>query len=155
VPLEGPVSAREEEDTLARLVQESGMPDIPKVLKHVSDAHFLYLDGNYGSSLNESRSLIQALIDAISIEADKHGTHSTKLPDGTANRIDYLTEISFLTVDEKTALSSAWGSLCAGSHPGVPEREQARIGLVLTLEFGQLLLLKLANWTIHAYRAFA
>jgi hypothetical protein len=155
VPLEGPVSAREEEDTLARLVQESGIPDTPTVLKHVSDAHFLYLDGKYRSSLNESRSLIQALIDAISIEADKHGTHSTKLPDGTANRIDHLTEINFLTADEKAALNSAWGSLCAGSHPGVPEREQARIGLVLALEFGQLLLLKFASWTTHAYRAFS
>jgi hypothetical protein len=41
VPLEGPVSAREEEDTLAHLVQESGIPDIPTVLKHVTDAHFL------------------------------------------------------------------------------------------------------------------
>ncbi len=155
VPLEGPVSAREEEDTLAHLVQESGIPDIPTVLKHVSDAHFLYLDGKYSSSLNEARSLIQALIDAISIEADKHGTHSTRLPDGTANRIDYLTKINFVTADEKAALNSAWRSLCAGSHPGVPEREQARIGLVLTLEFGQLLLLKFANWTTHAYRAFS
>ena len=72
MPLEGPVSAREEEDTLARLVQESGIPDISRVLKHVSNAHFLSWDGKYGSSLNESRSLIQALIDAISIEADKH-----------------------------------------------------------------------------------
>jgi hypothetical protein len=155
VPLEGPVTAREEEDTLARLLQESGIPDIPTVLKHVSDAHFLYLDGKYRSSLNESRSLVQALIDAISIEADKHGTDSTKLPDGTANRIDYLTEINFLTADEKAGLTSAWGSLCAGSHPGVPEREQARIGLVLALEFGQLLLLKFANWTTHSYRAFS
>ena len=155
VPLEGPVSAREEEDTLARLVQESGIPDIPTVLKHVSDAHFLYLDGKYSSALNESRNLVQALIDAISMEADKHGTYSTKLPDGTANRIEYLTEIHFLTADEKGALNSAWESLCAGSHPGVPEREQARIGLVLALEFGQLLLLKFANWTTHAYRAFS
>ncbi len=65
VPLEGPVSAREEEDALARLVQESGIPDIPTVLKHVSDAHFLYLDGKYSSALNESRNLVQALIDAI------------------------------------------------------------------------------------------
>ena len=127
VPLEGPVSAREEEDTLARLVQESGIPDIPTVLKHVWDAHFLYLDGKYSSALNESRNLMQALIDAISMEAYKHGTYSTKLPDGTANRIEYLTEISFLTADEKAALNSAWGSLCAGSHPGVPSVAQSHL----------------------------
>jgi hypothetical protein len=155
VPLEGPVSACEEEDILTRLVQQSGIPDIPAVLMHVRDAHFFYLDGKYASSLNASKSLIQALIDAISVETDKHGTYSTKLPEGTTSRIDYLTEISFLTADERSALNSAWGCLCAGSHPGVPEREQSRIGLVLTLEFGQLLLLKFRNWTAHAYRAFS
>jgi hypothetical protein len=88
VPLEGPVSACEEEDVLTQLVQQSGIPDIPAVLMHVRDAHFFYLDGKYASSLNASKSLIQALIDAISVETDKHGTYSTKLPKGTTSRID-------------------------------------------------------------------
>jgi hypothetical protein len=40
------------------------------------------------------------------------------------------------------------------AHPGVPEREQARIGLILALEFGQLLLMKFTNWKAKAYLCF-
>jgi hypothetical protein len=155
VPLEGPVSAQEEEDRLSALIKDSGIPNAGTVLTHVSDAHSLYIGEKYHSSLNESRSFIQGLIDEISVETDKHGTHSTGLPGGTANRMDYLLRVGFLTQDEKTALQSAWGSLSAGSHPGVPEREQARIGMVLGLEFGQLLMMKFGNWKSNSYRTFS
>jgi hypothetical protein len=155
VPLEGPVSAAEEEDRLTKLAKTSGIPDSAIVLKHMADAHSLYTDGKYHSSLNESRNLIQALIDGISVETDRHGKHSAGLPGGTANRVDYLSQAGFFTPDEKAALLSGWGSLSAGSHPGVPEREQARIGLILAFEFAQLLMLKFGNWRANAYRAFS
>jgi hypothetical protein len=105
--------------------------------------------------LNESRNLIQALIDEVSTETSAHGKHSTKLPGGTGNRIEYLKNVGFLTTDEETAYRSGWGTLSAGSHPGVPEREQARIGLVLALEFGQLLLVKFINWKANGYQKFS
>ena len=73
----------------------------------------------------------------------------------TANRIDYLESVGFLTADEKAAYRSGWGTLSAGSHPGVPEREQARIGLILALELSQLLLLKYENWKRNGHRAFS
>jgi hypothetical protein len=155
VPLEGPVSAQQEEDALTALVRRSGILDGQMVLRHVADAHSLYADGKDHSSLNESRSLVQALIDGISTETQKNGRHSIDLPSGTANRIDYLQRVGFFTEDEQAAYRSAWGSLSAGSHPGVPEREQARIGLILALEFGQLLLLKFANWRANGYRSFS
>ena len=155
VPLEGPVSAAEEEDRLTRLVKTSGMPKSAIILKHIADAQSLYSQGNDHPSLNESRSLIQALIDGISTETAAHGKHSTKLPGGTSLRIEFLTKVGFFTLDEKAAFNSAWGSLSAGSHPGVPEREQARFGLILALEFGQLLILKFANWKTNAYRRFS
>ena len=155
VPLEGPVSAAEEEDRLGRLAKSSGIPDTPTILKHMTDAHSLYTSGNYHPSLNESRNLIQALVDGISVETDRHGKHSTGLPGGAGNRIDYLSTVGFCTADEKSSLLSGWGTLSAGSHPGVPEREQARIGLVLSLEFGQPLMWKFANWKINAYRGFS
>jgi hypothetical protein len=155
VPLEGPVSAQQEEDRLTAIVKSSGVPNSPIVLKHMADAHSFYTDGKYHGSLNESRNLIQVLIDGISVETDAHGKHSTKLPGATKNRIDYLTEVGFFIPDEKSSFLSAWGSVSAGSHPGVPEREQARIGLVLALEFGQLLLMKFTNWKANAYRSFS
>ncbi|MHB8217090.1 MAG: hypothetical protein ACYDDS_13525 [Candidatus Sulfotelmatobacter sp.] len=154
VPLEGPVSAQQEEDRLTRLVKGSGLPQGQIILQHIQDAFSLYAQGKDHASLNESRNLIQSLIDGISTETDAHGKHTTKLPGGTANRVEYLKAVGFFTPDEEASLKSGWGSLSAGSHPGVPEREQARIGLVLALEFGQLLLTKFTNWRANAYLRF-
>jgi hypothetical protein len=69
-------------------------------------------------------------------------------------RIEYLKNVAFFIPDEETAFYSAWGSLSAASHPGVPDREQARIGLVLALEFGQLLPMKFMNWRANSYQCF-
>ncbi len=151
VPLEGPVSEQEEEDRFAALVRASGLPRAETILKHARDAQTLYIDRKDHPALNESRNFLQALIDDISIETDRHGGHGLGLPGATANRIGYLRQVGFLTADEETAFCSAWGTLSAGSHPGVPAREEARIGLILALEFGQLLLLKFANWRANRY----
>jgi hypothetical protein len=155
VPLEGPVNAQQEEDRLNRLVKDSGLPNSTVVLAHIHDAHSLYVEGRYHPSLGESRNIIQSLIDEISTETEAHGGHTTNLPGGTGNRIRYLREVAFFTPDDEAAYGAGWGTLSAGSHPGVPEREQARIGLVLALEFGQLLLIKFTNWKANAYRGFS
>jgi hypothetical protein len=155
IPLEGLVSAQREADRLSSLVNNCGTPNPDVVLKHIQDAQSLYADGKDHPSLGESRNIIQSLIDGISAETATHGKHKAKLPGGTSNRIDYLAQVGFLTNDEKAAFNSAWGTLSAGSHPGVPEREQARIGLTLGLEFGQLLMLKFANWKKNAYQKFS
>lgn len=155
LPIEGPVSAQEEADRLTRMIKNSGLPRSPVILKHIEDAHSLYAEGKDHPSLNESRSLVQALIDEVSIETDAHGNHSAGLPGPTKDRIEYLTKIGFLEPDLEAAFRAGWGTLSAGSHPGVPEREQARIGLILALEFGQLLLIKFANWRTNGYQTFS
>jgi hypothetical protein len=155
LPLEGPVSAQDEESRLTKLVKNSGVPASDVVLKHIEDAFSLYADGKDHPSLGQSRNIIQSLIDGITESTDVNGKHSTKLPGGTANRLGYLKVVGFFTSDEEAAFKSGWGMLSAGTHPGVPEREQARIGLVLALEFGQLLLIKFANWRANAYRSFS
>lgn len=154
VPLEGPVSAREEENSLVALVKSTGLPNTATIVKHIEDASRLFEDGKDHPSLGESRNILQALIDDISSETDAHGAHPTKLPGGTKQRIEYLKNVNFFIPDEETAFYSAWGSLSAGSHPGVPEREHARIGLVLALEFGQLLSIKFKNWKAGGYKCF-
>jgi hypothetical protein len=155
VSLEGPISARDEEDRLSTLVKTSGLPSSVTVLHHIEDATSLYEMGKDHPSLNESRNILQSLIDGIGETTHANGKHSVKLPGGTTNRIEYLRGVGFLTTDEEAAFKSSWGSLSAGSHPGVPEREQARIGLVLALEFGQLLLIKFANWKANAFCSFS
>lgn len=154
VPIEGTVSAKEEEDRLTLIVKSSGLPQGTVILKHIQDASGLYMEGKDHPSLNESRNLIQALIDGISMETNKHGKQSTGLPGNTKDRIEYLTKVGFFTPDEEAAFKSGWWGLSAGSHPGVPERDLARIGLILALEFGQLLLIKFTNWKVNGYCRF-
>lgn len=67
----------------------------------------------------------------------------------------YLEDVGFFTVDEKTAFGSAWGFLCAGSHPGIPSREEARMALILSLELGVMLLLRFSNWKVNGFRRFS
>lgn len=155
VPLEGPVSESEEEELLASLIRQSALPSQGTVLKHLSDARRNYVSGGDHESLNESRSFVQAVIDDITTETGSVGGHALSMPAGTANRIEYLRRVGFLTADEESAFRSAWGTLCAGSHPGVPARHEARIGLILALEFGQLLVLKFTNWKKNRCRSFS
>lgn len=154
IPLEGPVSAQAEEDALTSLLHQSDMPNAIIIERHIADANDLFVKGKSHPSLNESRSALQALIDGMSAETHRNGSQSTGLPAGTSNRIDYLAQVGFLTSDEQDAVKSAWHTLCAGSHPGVSERDLARIGLILALEFGQLVLLKWAGWSKNGYGAF-
>lgn len=154
LPLEGPVSETEEEELLAGLIKQSTLPSQATVLKHLSDARSNYVAGGDHASLNESRSFIQALIDDMATETGNVGGHAIAVPGGTANRIKYLQKVGFFTQDEKSAFCSAWGTLSAGSHPGVPARHEARIGLILALEFGQLLILKFVNWKKNGCRSF-
>jgi hypothetical protein len=155
VPLENVVNAQEEGDALTTLVRNSGITSAQIVLKHIADAKDLFVESKYHPSLNESRNVLQCLIDDIGSITNESGVHVVKLPGGTANRIAYLREVGFLTSDEEAACKSAWGALSAGSHPGVPARDEARIGLILALEFGQLLLLKFANWKANGYLQFS
>lgn len=157
VPLEGQVSEAEEEELLTRLIRQAGFPIEATILKHLADARENYLAGNQDhSSLNESRSFIQALIDDITNETGRSGGHSVGVPGGTANRIQYLRDVGFFaTDDEKSAFTSAWGMLSAGSHPGVPPRHEARIGLILALEFGHLLVLKFQDWKKNHCKRFS
>jgi hypothetical protein len=154
VPLESIASADEETNVLTRLAKNSGISNSATLLKHIADSTSLFVDGKYHPSLNEARNVLQALVDNISGDTNQSAVHATKLPGGTANRIEYLKQVGFLTVDEEAAIKSAWGALSAGSHPGVPARDEARIGLILALEFGQLLLLKFGNWRKASFKKF-
>lgn len=155
VPLEGPISQQEEEDRFTQLVRGVGLPSESIILKHLKDAGNLYSQGNDHPSLGEARSFLQAVIDDIAIETDRLGAHATKLPAGTKNRIAYLQEVGFFTTDEQASFGSAWGALSAGAHPGLTAREEARIGLVLAVEFGQVLLLKVKSWKVNQFKRFS
>ena len=151
---ESVVSEQQEESLLVGLVKQAKLQNEAVILKHLGDAQDLFVQGKDHPSIGESRNLIQALVDDISAATHASGSHSVGYPAGMANRLQYLQDVGFFTPDEKTAFSAAWGFLSAGSHPGIPSRDEARIGLILSLEFAQVLLLKLLNWAKNGYKCF-
>jgi hypothetical protein len=155
VPLASVTSEREEEERVTSLVNHSGLTNSAVVLVHIRDARELFLQQKDHPSMGEARNFVQALIDGISADTNASGVHSVGYPGAMANRLKYLEDVGFFTTDEKTAVGSAWGFLCAGSHPGVPSRDQARIALILSLEFGVMLLLKFSNWKANGFRGFS
>jgi hypothetical protein len=154
-PFDSVTSEREEEERVASLVSQSGLQNSAVILQHLGDARDLFVQQKDHPSIGEARNLVQALIEGISSETHLHGGHSIGYPGGTANRLNYLEQVGFLTTDEKTAVGSAWGFLSAGTHPGIPSRDEARIALILSLEFGVMLLLKFSNWKANGFRAFS
>lgn len=155
VPLDGPIKIQEEEDRFQQLINSVPFPNKAGILKHLTDATELFsTPGKEHSCLNESRNLLQLLIDDISEETNRLGGHSVGLPGGVKNRLEYLQKVGFFSLDEHAAFGSAWGALSAGSHPGVPPRDEARIGLILAIEFSQLLVLKFNAWSGSSCKNF-
>jgi hypothetical protein len=152
---ESVVNEQQEENRLVDLVRQGHLQNEAVILKHLADAQELFVQGKDHPSIGESRSLIEALVGDISAATHASGAHSLGYPAGMANRLQYLQDVGFFTPDEKTAFGAAWGFLSAGSHPGIPSRDEARIGLILSLEFGQVLLLKFANWAANAFAFFS
>ncbi len=155
VPTDSVVSEQQEESRLVALVRQGRLQNEAVILKHLADAQELFVQGRDHPSIGESRNLIQALVDDISAATHASGAYSLGYPAGMANRLQYLQDVGFFRPDEKTAFGAAWGFLSAGSHPGIPSRDEARIGLILSLEFGQVLLLKFANWAANAFTGFS
>jgi len=155
LPFDSVTSEGEEEERVVSLVNQSGLTSSTVVLQHIGDARELFVQQKDHPSIGEARNFVQALIDGISADTHAHGGHAIGYPGATANRLKYLEDVGFFTADEKTAVGSAWGFLSAGTHPGIPSRDEARIALILSLEFGVMLLLKFSNWKANAFRAFS
>jgi len=155
VPLDSVTSEKEEEERVVSLINQSGLGNSAVILKHLQDARDLFLQQKDHPSIGEARNFMQALLDGIGDETNSHGGHDVGYPGGTANRLIYLEQVGFFATDEKTAVGAAWGFLSAGNHPGIPSRDEARIALILSLEFGLMLLLKFSNWKANVYRSFS
>jgi hypothetical protein len=74
--------------------------------------------------------------EAVALAEAKTGKRSGG---GTKNKIEFLEQASILSTDEQAAFLSAWGFLSSGNHPGLSSDEEGRIGMILCLEFIQIL----------------
>lgn len=142
-PLDGPVSVEEEATRLTATLKRSKLGRQNVILKHLADAEEHFDEGKHHSAIGESRSALQAVIEeTVAILETRVGRRSGS---GTANEIDFLAREGLLSADEQQAYRSAWGFLSSGNHPGIPPEEAGRIGMILCLEFIQILLIKGEN----------
>ena len=66
----------------------------------------------------------------------------------------FLEDSGFFDSDEKLAFSSSWAFLCSGAHPGIGNRDQAYLAMILSLSFGHVALNKFEGWKQHGYKGF-
>ena len=147
VPAEGHVSLAEEEGLLEKTIRQSGLSRPQESLKHLKDAGDELLDGSKDhSSLNESRSLFQSLVNQICEEVDRSGRPSIGLPSSMSGRLSYLETNGVWTNDQRNMFGAAWIFLSTGGHPGITQKEHARMGLLLSIEFCNVLISGWLYW---------
>jgi hypothetical protein len=143
VPIEGPISITEERSRLLTNLAASSLPRKDVIAKHLKDAEDLFAEGKMHPAMGQARSAFEAGVeDTVSLVEIKT---NRKAGTGLKNQIQFLTKEGFIAADEEPAFLSAWGFLSAGAHPGLPPDEAGRVGLILCLEFTQVLIIKAEN----------
>jgi hypothetical protein len=138
--IDGPVSVVEEKSCLLRDLRASRLARQDVISKHIEDAENLFSDGKHHPAIGEGRSALQAVIeDTVALLEAKVGDRSAS---GVKNQVEFLMRNAFFSSDEQIAFLSAWGFLCSGNHPGMSSEDEGRIGVILCLEFIQILLAK-------------
>ncbi|MGB2625468.1 MAG: hypothetical protein WAK20_01655 [Candidatus Acidiferrum sp.] len=140
VPIDGPVSVEQEKSRLLADLKVSKLGNKEVIAVHVKDAVEHFANGKHHSAIGEARTALESAIDETVILLELR--HSKKSGCGTGNKIPFMEETRFLSSDEKSAFLAAWGFLCSGNHPGISTEEQGRIGVILSLEFLQILIIK-------------
>ena len=140
ISIEGPISVTREKSRLLKNLESSSFFQKVVIAKHLKDAEDLFAEGKMHPAMGEARSALQAGIeDTVTLVEAKVQKKSGA---GVGNQIEFLSKHSLFSPDEDAAFRAAWGFLSAGAHPGLPQDESGRIGLIFGLEFLQVLLLK-------------
>jgi hypothetical protein len=138
--IDGPVSVEQEKTRLLKDLKASRLNRRNVIGMHITDAEDLFTNGKHHPAIGEARSALQAVIeDTVDLLEAKAGKRSGA---GTKNQIEFMTQQGFLSPDEQAAFLSAWGFLSSGNHPGLSSDDEGRIGIILCLEFIQILLAK-------------
>ena len=138
--IDGPVSVDQEKSRLIAQLRSSKLARQDVISKHLRDAEDLFATGKNHPAIGQARNALQAVIEeTVHLRESKCGKRSGS---GIKNEIDFLEEEGILSEDEQKAFLAAWGFLCSGNHPGMSNEEAGRIGVILCLEFIQILLVK-------------
>jgi hypothetical protein len=126
------------------------------LLHHFSNGEQAYLEGKYDTAVGEWRKFLERLLKDIAEATGRNRADLKK--DATKLTMKdlflYLEETGFLDSDERLAFSSSWAFLSAGAHPGIGNKDQAYLAMVLSLSFGHIALSKFEGWKAHGYKGF-
>jgi hypothetical protein len=150
------VSEAEEISAVQSLIKLSVHDKKEILLHHFSSGPQLFNSGHYHASVNEWRSFLEETLRGIwrlTRERRSEFTTHAATP-GAKDLFKFLRQAAFFNDDEQLAFSSTWAFLCSGGHPGIPDRADAHLSMVLALTFGQAALLKLQTWSEGGFVSF-
>jgi hypothetical protein len=126
------------------------------LLHHFSNGEEAYLEGKYDTAVGEWRKFFERLLKDIAEDTGRNRAdlkkNATKLT--MKDLFLYLEETGFLDSDERLAFLSSWAFLSSGAHPGIGDKDQAYLAMVLSLAFGHVALSKFEAWKAHGYKGF-
>jgi hypothetical protein len=126
------------------------------VLHHFVNGRSLYTSGPYHACRSEWRSFLEEVLRGVWRITRSHRPEFSTFSEkpSTKDLFDFLQRSGFLNADEKLAVTSTWGFLCAGGHPGISDQDDAHLSMILALTFGHAALLKLEKWAANSFLRF-
>lgn len=118
------------------------------LLHHFGNGRNLYESGPYHACINEWRSFLEETLRGVwrATRINRPDFSSFAERPSVKDPFSFLNRSGFLKDDEKEAFNGAWAFLSAGGHPGISDRDDAHLSMILTLTFGHAALLKLEKW---------
>ena len=126
------------------------------LLHHFSNGEQAYLEGKDDTAVGEWRKFFERLLRDIAEETGlkRQDLKKDAMKLTMKDLFPYLEEAGFLDSDEKLAFSSSWAFLSSGAHPGIGNKDQAYLAMVLSLSFGHVALRKFQVWKTRGYKGF-
>jgi hypothetical protein len=135
----------EERGELANHYAELALPNLRIVQNHLNLSEEHYLAGKWGDCIGNSRHYFEQVLEDVA-DAWSKRAGSPAFPSGKVMPVkirEYLRDAGLWNEDEFQAFGKLYGLLSAtGGHPGMSEKDQARIFRRLALSMVQFMLLR-------------
>ena len=136
----------EERTALERLVDSVAIKEKAVIKHHIQESEKAYAEQRWGHSISDARNFLESILREIAA-AHFLKTKGSPIPEPiykwAAKVREYLLTESMIDKSEQDALWKIYGLLSnTGSHPNIPEKDQARLMRHLSLTFSQYILLQ-------------
>jgi hypothetical protein len=144
------VDLQAEEDALLALLRNSNLPNTETIESHLTRSAEEYGRDN-NNSMTNSRQALEQMLEDIAHTTARQRQDPIPVREQVRN---YLETCGFFNQEEKRGFSGVYGFLSNGPHPGIVDREAARLGRNFALGACHYALQKYQRWTQNGYRGF-